>query len=180
MEDPALNATPVFLASEMLRKYFNPIELVFGTIKTNLRHLYGNTISCREYRARDEDELKHDLESACFDFRNADSTGYFRERATKRGFHKTYPRINTFFSRIKLKMESNWNALVETWKNSNDDEKNRIFEMLAQTLKSTSQGHREPPREIDWEGRQVMENSSSVIEMLKNLRNLEIHKKNHC
>jgi transposase len=74
-------------------KYFNPIELVFGTIKTNLRHLYGNTIACTEYRARNEEELKHDLELACSGLQDTDFTGYFRERGSERGFCRAYPDI---------------------------------------------------------------------------------------
>lgn len=66
-------------------KFFNPIELVFGTIKAGIRQRYPN-------RIRTEDELMEQLNQICAQMRASHFKGFFRERGTDRAFRKHYPR----------------------------------------------------------------------------------------
>jgi transposase len=45
-------------------KLFNPIELVFGTLKTHLRNKYTISAACVEQRPRTENELQEDIRNA--------------------------------------------------------------------------------------------------------------------
>jgi transposase len=74
-------------------KLFNPIELVFGTLKTHLRNRYTTSVACLEQRARTESELEADLEYATSQIGRMQFEGFFRERGTERAFRSLYPHI---------------------------------------------------------------------------------------
>jgi len=74
-------------------KYFNPIELVFGLLKTHLRHRYTVSQACRDNRARTEQELRQDIEYASNRIGEIQLHGFFRERGTERAFRQFYPDI---------------------------------------------------------------------------------------
>jgi hypothetical protein len=76
-----------------LRQCFNPIELVFGLLKTHLRNRYTVSPACTEHRARSEEELKVDLEYAASQITVSEIAGFFRERGTERAFRQFYPDI---------------------------------------------------------------------------------------
>lgn len=74
-------------------KLFNPIELVFGILKTHLRNRYTMSVACLEQRARTEMELQADLEWATGKIGIAQLEGFFRERGTERAFRSLYSHI---------------------------------------------------------------------------------------
>ena len=74
-------------------KYFNPIELVFGILKTHLRNRYTVSAACLERRTRTEEELKIDLDYATTQITALKLEGCFRERANDGAFKKYYPDI---------------------------------------------------------------------------------------
>ena len=74
-------------------KYFNPIELVFGCIKTYLRNDTHNTVAYLEPRARSEEEMKDSVEKACKKINSTQLQGFFRDRANTRAFMRHYPNL---------------------------------------------------------------------------------------
>ena len=74
-------------------KYFNPIELVFGILKTHLRNRYTVSAACLKRRTRTEEELKADLEFATNQITALKLEGCFRERSNERAFSKYYPDV---------------------------------------------------------------------------------------
>jgi transposase len=74
-------------------KLFNPIELMFGTLKTHLRNRYTTSVACLEQRARTETELRIDLEYATSQIERTQLEGFFRERGTERAFRALYSHI---------------------------------------------------------------------------------------
>ena len=74
-------------------KYFNPIELSFGTLKGHIRRSYSSSPAAAEKRPRTEEELREALEFATGMFRPEVLTGYFRERADGRGFQEAFPDV---------------------------------------------------------------------------------------
>jgi hypothetical protein len=74
-------------------KFFNPIELVFGCIKTHLRNNRHNTTAFTEQRPYTEEELKIELLNAAMKI-NADClSGFYRERSGSRAFRRHYPNL---------------------------------------------------------------------------------------
>lgn len=84
-------ATLMFLPPK--GKYFNPIELSFGTIKTHIRNSYATSDAAKEMRPRTEDELREALNNAFGNMKPKDIEGYYRERADGRGFEKAFPDV---------------------------------------------------------------------------------------
>lgn len=74
-------------------KLFNPIELVFGTLKTFIRHRYSTSQACREKRARTEEELKEDVDAAANIITETQLAGFYRERGTERAFRMVYAHV---------------------------------------------------------------------------------------
>lgn len=74
-------------------KLLNPIELLFGTLKTIIRNMYNTSPACREKRARTEDEIKADVVSAARMITRSQLEGFYRERGTERAFRDAYPNI---------------------------------------------------------------------------------------
>ncbi|KAJ3378865.1 hypothetical protein HDU92_007068, partial [Lobulomyces angularis] len=72
-------------------KYFNPIELVFGTIKTNIRNSYTLSDAGKEKRARTEVEVRSIVKESCDKVTRNNIKGYFREREDGREFRRSYP-----------------------------------------------------------------------------------------
>ena len=84
-------ATLLFLPPK--GKYFNPIELSFGTIKTHIRNSYAYSPAASARRPRTEGELRCALQTAMEKMDAATYNGYFKERADGRGFEKAFPEV---------------------------------------------------------------------------------------
>lgn len=87
-------ATVMFLPPK--GKYFNPIELAFGTLKGHIRKTYSTSIAAAEKRPRTEEELQSALNDATDSISSDIIRGYFRERADGRGFQESFPDVWNF------------------------------------------------------------------------------------
>ena len=74
-------------------KYFNPIELVFGTVKTNIRNSYTLSDAGKEKRARTEIEVRSIVKESCDKITRNAIEGYFRERGDGREFKRLYSNL---------------------------------------------------------------------------------------
>ena len=72
-------------------KYFDPIELVFGLLKTEVRRTYGFSAAAFEIRPRTEQETREAVRDASFKIKASQLRGFFKERADGRSFKKIYP-----------------------------------------------------------------------------------------
>lgn len=72
-------------------KYFDPIELVFGLLKTEVRRTYGFSTAAFEIRPRTEQETREAVRDASFKIKASQLRGFFKERADGRSFKKVYP-----------------------------------------------------------------------------------------
>lgn len=71
-------------------KHFNPIEAVFGKIKTYIRNSYTRSLAAREKRHRNEAELRMAIRIGCARVTAANLEGYFGYRGTRRCFEQMY------------------------------------------------------------------------------------------
>lgn len=74
-------------------KYFDPIELVFGLLKTEVRRTYGFSLAAFEVRPRTEKETRDAVSDASFKIKSSQLRGFFKERADGRSFKKVYPEL---------------------------------------------------------------------------------------
>jgi len=74
-------------------KYFNPIELTFGTLKERVRNTYASSAAAREGRPRTADELTHAVRDASLQLTPRVLAGHFRERADGRGYARLFPDV---------------------------------------------------------------------------------------
>jgi transposase len=87
----AVGASVLFLPPK--GKYFNPIELSFGTLKTHIRNSYAYSPAAAAKRPRTEGELRCAVQTAADKMGAEVFAGYFRERADGRGFAKAFPTV---------------------------------------------------------------------------------------
>jgi hypothetical protein len=74
-------------------------------------------------------------------------------------------------------MEFDPNILVEKWKNGIEHEKGNIFrQLLEESGLSKNQNHNQISAEIDFEERKIVDESLSISEWLKNIRELQMKK----
>ena len=71
-------------------KYFNPIELAFGTLKGQMRCSYSRSVGATENRPRRESELREALVNGSVLLTSGTCNGYLRERADGRGFERAF------------------------------------------------------------------------------------------
>jgi hypothetical protein len=74
-------------------KHFNPIEAVFGKIKTYIRNSYTRSLAASEKRHRNEAELRMAIRIGCARVMPVDLDGYFRYRGTRRCFEQMYSHV---------------------------------------------------------------------------------------
>ena len=71
-------------------KYFDPIELVFGLLKREVRKTYGDSVAAMESRPRTESEIRLAVMEAAVKITPEHLYGFFKERANGRSFKKVY------------------------------------------------------------------------------------------
>ena len=74
-------------------KHFNPIETVFGKIKTYIRNSYTRSLAAREKRHRSEAELRMAIRMGCVRVSAQDLAGYFGYRGTRKCFEELYSHV---------------------------------------------------------------------------------------
>ena len=74
-------------------KYFDPIELVFGLLKGEVRKTYGDSIAAMETRPRTESEIRLAVMEAAVKITPEHLHGFFKERCNGRSFKKVYPEL---------------------------------------------------------------------------------------
>ncbi len=72
-------------------KYFDPIELVFSMLKSEVRRTYGYSIAAMEQRPRDEEEIREAVLDASTKIKSTHLVGFYKERANGRSFQTVYP-----------------------------------------------------------------------------------------
>ena len=76
-------------------KHCNPIEAVFGKIKTYIRNSYTRSFAAREKRHRNEAELRMAIRIGCARVTPVDLDGYFGYRGTRRSALNRCIRMST-------------------------------------------------------------------------------------
>lgn len=71
-------------------KYFDPIELVFGLLKGEVRRTYGLSIAAMEQRPRTEAEIREAVHDASRKINSNQLRGFYKERADGRSFKSVY------------------------------------------------------------------------------------------
>lgn len=74
-------------------KYFDPIELVFGLLKGDVRKTYGDSLAAMEMRPRTESEIRLAVMESAVKITPDHLHGFFKERANGRSFRKVYPEL---------------------------------------------------------------------------------------
>lgn len=72
-------------------KFFDPIELVFGLIKGEVRKTYGFSIAAYEQRPRNKQEILNAVMEASYKITGSHIRKFYKERADGRSFKKVYP-----------------------------------------------------------------------------------------
>ena len=71
-------------------KYSDPIELVFGLLKGDVRKTYGESLAAMESRPRTEAEIRLAVLESALKITPKHLHGFFKERANGRSFKKVY------------------------------------------------------------------------------------------
>ena len=74
-------------------KYFDPIELVFGLLKGEVRRTYGQSIAAMEQRPRTEAEIREAVQDASRKISLKQLRGFYKERANGRSFKQVFPEL---------------------------------------------------------------------------------------
>jgi hypothetical protein len=84
-------------------KYFNPIELFFGTAKNHIRSSYSGSRAAQERRHRTDRELIQAIFDGCASVSSAAVEGFYRERAGLRSFLKAFPAASDFVAGLEIR-----------------------------------------------------------------------------
>jgi transposase len=74
-------------------KYFDPIELVFGLLKGEVRKTYGASVAAAEQRPRTEVEIREAVANASLKITSEHIFGFFKERSNGKSFRTVYPHL---------------------------------------------------------------------------------------